>query len=161
MNFFKKRAKNFSVISRDNIQTKEADGAYINFLGFYKKLPQAWYLNAVHIYPHFSSESKSVSLSHCTKSGSSQSPFTSEILEDSPLSCPFYLLSTSALPGLWLPSWLAPTPTSFAGMSADWSSHLFLMRTCDCIYSLPRKSQIISPSSQGWFNHIHKTLLAV
>lgn len=41
MNFFKKRAKNFSVISRDNIQTKEADGAYINFLGFYKKLPQA------------------------------------------------------------------------------------------------------------------------
>lgn len=96
----KKRAKNFSVISRDNIQTKVADGAYINFLGFYKKLPQASYFNAMHIYPHYSSESKSVNLSHCTRSGSSQSPFMLEILEDSPLSRPFYLLSTSAFPGL-------------------------------------------------------------
>lgn len=37
----KKKAKNFSVISRDNLQTKVANGSYINFLGFYKKLPQA------------------------------------------------------------------------------------------------------------------------
>lgn len=37
----KQRDKNFSVISRDNLQTKVANGSYINFLGFYKKSPQA------------------------------------------------------------------------------------------------------------------------
>lgn len=37
----KKELRIFSVISRDNLQTKVANGSYINFLGFYKKLPQA------------------------------------------------------------------------------------------------------------------------
>lgn len=36
----KKGDKNFSVISRDNLQTKVANGSCINFLGFYKKSPQ-------------------------------------------------------------------------------------------------------------------------
>lgn len=108
----KKRAKHFSVISRDNIQTKVADGAYISFLGFIRKYHKPdTLMPCICIY---SSESKSLNLSHCTKSGSSWSSFILEILEDSPPCCLFYLLNTSALLGLWPISWIAPTPTSFA-----------------------------------------------